>query len=497
MKRKALTFLLLTALLTETFGVLSCGSSTDTPAGDTTASAGTTAPEETSPFVPDNLPALDYGGKEVKVFIGDYNDAYVVDMVAEEETGSRLNDAIYHSIQSVEERLNVDLVYSWESYTWAESDGFISKVASWVMAGDDTMDLHFSPNNYTAQMLEGDYFIDLSKEKYIDLEKPWYNQTVKANMPTDYIHFVSGSFAIANVKNAYAIYYNDDLYKSLGRTEDLYELVDSGKWTKDKFTELLKDTYADLNGDTKADYNDRYGLTFGDENKYMGFMKSFGMDIFVKTKDGYEFAYDNARALDAIEFLCKLVNENEAVLKALGNSDHPECMISTGGGNYASKLFVEGNSLFSCSLVADASTIVPAISFSYGLLPYPKWDESMDGYHTMLQRNCYAVIPVTSKDTECAGAVLEAMSSECYRSLLPEYCEVSLKVRYSQDDNVSRMFDLICGSIVYDPGEIFARQLGTPSATVKTAISQNDPNWASRMASAKAGLVEKMDAILK
>ena len=81
----------------------------------------------------------------------------------------------------------------------------------------------------------------------------------------------------------------------------------------------------------------------------------------------------------------------------------------------------------------------------------------------MLQRSCYALIPVTVEDKDAAGAVLEALSSESYRTLVPEYCEVSLKTRYSQDDDVSRMFDLVINSMVYDPGEIFSGQRGSPS----------------------------------
>ena len=113
----------------------------------------------------------------------------------------------------------------------------------------------------------------------------------------------------------------------------------------------------------------------------------------------------------------------------------------------------------------------------------------------MLQRSCYALIPVTVEDKDAAGAVLEALSSESYRTLVPEYCEVSLKTRYSQDDDVSRMFDLVINSIVYDPGEIFSGQLGSPSGDFRSAILDNKPNWASAIAKKKDSLIEKMNKI--
>ena len=494
--KKLTASLLLISLLAS---LASCGSQ-DSGTNDTTSSGvstDTTAEETTSQFVKDDLPSdLDLGGKTVGIMIGDYFNAFLDDLYSPEETGNRLSDAVYRTSKKVQERLNVVLEYNYQTYAWSEMAGFQSKVISGILAGDTGFDLLFDVQNYSAQMLEGEYFANFADIGNISLEKPWYNQTVLENMPDDYIYFLSGQFSLANVKSAFAMYFNADLYSSLGLTEDLYALVDDGKWTIDKLDELTKNTYSDLNGDTKADASDRYGITFGDVNKYMGFIKSCGIDIFKKTSSGYEFTYDNEHASEVVSRLCALISDNENTQVAFGNDDtHPEYQISTGGGNYASKIFTDGRALFSFGLIADAATIVPSIDFSYGLLPYPKWDENQAEYATMLQRTCYAMMPVTVEDKDAAGAVLEALSSESYRTLVPEYCEVSLKTRYSQDDDVSRMFDLVINSIVYDPGEIFASLLGTPSGAIKGAIIDNKPNWASNMAKEKTALIEKMNQI--
>ena len=193
---------------------------------------------------------------------------------------------------------------------------------------------------------------------------------------------------------------------------------------------------------------------------------------------------------------CSLINENENVLPGNPNKDGFETFqLSAGGGNYMSKLFLEGRAMMSCSLVADASMIIPEIDFAYGLLPYPKWDEAQENYQTILQRACYALVPVTCEDTDAASAVLEALSSASHRTLIPEYCEVSLKVRYSQDDDVARMFDLIRSSVTYDAGEIYGISLGTPTADFREQIVKNDPNWASHAESKKSTWIEKMEKI--
>ena len=197
--RTALTLLLLAAL------IASCGESgaqEDTPPQSDDA-ATTAAPEETQ-FAPDSLPDdLDLGGKTVNIVIEDYMNAFLEDMYAEEETGNRLSDAIYNVITGVEDRLNANLEYTWQTCSWAEMQTFQQQMCANILAGDDTCDLLFDVGNHAAQMLEGEYFANLAEMKYIDLDKPWYNQTVRENIYSDYVHFVTGDFALANTKNTF------------------------------------------------------------------------------------------------------------------------------------------------------------------------------------------------------------------------------------------------------------------------------------------------------
>jgi len=493
---KKMLLLILLALLM----FVSCQNGTGKIENETksTESVESTQVEEGLPFVADDLPDdLDLKGKEVKIFIGDYNNAYIDDMYSPELTGNRLSDAVYYVVKNVEDRLNVKLKYDYTTYTWDQMTAFQNKIISGILAGDNSFDIFFDVMNYSSNMIENKYFINLAETKYINLDKPWYNHTVLENMPDDNIYFLSGQFSLVNIKSAFAVYFNDNLYKSLGKNEDLYAVVDSGKWTLDKLEEVIKDVYSDLNGNGEPDSGDRFGLTFGDENKYLGFIKSLGMDIFVKKGGGYEFAWDNERALEVIAKLCPLINSNINVLsvKKHGGNNNTDFAVSSGGGNFTNKSFIEGNSLFTLSLVADAATIVPSIDFNHGLLPYPKLNEAQENYSIMLQRNCFVLMPTTVTDPDSASAVLEAISSESYRSLVPEYCEITLKTRYSYDDDVSRMFDLIINSIVYDPGEIYANLLGTPSMIIKEALRDNNPNWASKMVSIKNGLINKMDSV--
>ncbi|MCR5263382.1 MAG: extracellular solute-binding protein [Clostridiales bacterium] len=498
MKRIISAALLVSLLISS---LISCGG-TDAADNSVTDMADTGSPadteavsgEETTLFTPDGLPAdLDLGGREVQINIGNYNDAYWTDFYSGEETGNRLSDTIFRTIQSVSDRLNVKLTYSRSDFTWSDMNKYIQQIKSVILAGDDSIDLIMGAMSFCDWRLEGDYLADLSKTAYIDLSKPWYNQTVISNLPDDRIDFIVGDFSLVTAEYPFGMYFNQNLYESLGRTEDLYGIVDGGKWTYEKLTSLIADSYGDLDGDGKAGAGDRYGLVFGDSNKYLGFLQPCGIKMFVKTDGGYEFVYDNEHAVNAIQYLAALINENGNVRPALGNADNPELM-SSGGGNYVHYAFLEGRSMFTGALVRDAAAIIPNIDFQYGLLPFPKYEESYE-YASMLQRSGYAQIPVTATNADDSSAVLEALSSEYYRTVMPEYCEVTLKTRYSQDSDVSRMFDLIIHSVTFDPGELYAMLLGTPSGMIKEALATSSPNWVSMVAKRKDTMISEMQKV--
>ena len=492
--KKTMLFLLAALLLT------SC-SSADTTETTETASSETTASvteAETEPlFESDDLPdTLDFGGETMGVYVGNYNDAYYADLYSAEETGNRFSDSIYHMLKGVEERLNIKLEYIDDQFTYSEISAHTKRVTSAIMAGDDTFDLIIGATNFSAVVNDGEYFMNLADLPYVDLEKPWYNQSVIENMPSDYIFSTLGSFSIANVKNAFGIFFNQSLLNTMDIDVDLYQMVDDGKWTLDALTALVKDTYIDLDGDMQKSAQDQYGMTFGDSNKFLGLLPAFDIKMFEKTDDGYAFTYNSERAASAVTHMCDWVHATNDVASVKGNNDNEAegWMISSGGGNYVSKIFMEGRALFSASLIADAQSIVAGIDFEYGLLPYPKWDETQQNYQTTLQRAAHALIPTTA-NAESASALFEALSSATYRTLIPEYFEVTLKTRYAQDNDTSRMYDLIANSIYYEPGEIFGTQMGSPSALFKEAINKNTPNWASIMKANEKKLMNQIAEI--
>ena len=134
------------------------------------------------------------------------------------------------------------------------------------------------------------------------------------------------------------------------------------------------------------------------------------------------------------------------------------------------------------SLAGDAAALIGDAKFGYGLMPYPKYDEAQENYVTGDQRQAYFAA-LGYADKELVGAVLEAWSSECYRILQPEYFETTLKARYSADDDMTEMFDLIRETIKIDVSSYFGSIVGSMVDPMKNLITEKkEGQWASEIA---------------
>lgn len=475
-KRHIVTILLLSFILS-----ISCGNDNDTAVtGSGSEAVVTTAVENTDgeiEFIADNLPELDYEGTEINWLCGDYNDAYYDDIWAENLNGSLVNDSIFNARRSVEERLNITLNVERYQFVWAELSEYNSMVKSIVLSGDSTYDALIG---YTLVplIIEGGYFSNLADNEYLELDMPWWNQSANELMPDqDNIQFITGDATLSLIKHSLCMFFNQDLLDSYQITENLYDVVRAGDWTLDYMERLITDSYSDLNGNQQYDKDDRYGLTFGDTNKYRMLPAAMNVDMYTKTSDGYELTFISERTNDIFTRLQELVNNNVNVRVAASDQSNDE-VIDSFGGNKTSSIFVSGNAMFSASLIGDASTILENSTFTLGMIPFPKYDENQDDYYTAAQRFAHIYIPATAEDSGRSGAVLEAWASECYRSVMPTYFETNLKTRYATDSDMAEMFDLLRANLCVEFGTVFYSQLGLNCDTFKN-LSNSSWNFAS------------------
>ncbi len=496
---KRITVLLL-ALLTGVSVVLTaCGGGPSAPAATTAPS--TTAPAETEDptrdangFLKDELPAdLDYSGANFSAFIGDYTNAFGCDFWVEEETGNAFSDGVFAARRNVEERLKIKMTEELFYFVWDTRNQYFGRVQSLVMAGDDTYDA-FWGYPLVSLFTSGNYFRNLALNKYIDLDKPWYTQSVREILPgKDTVYFLIGDGTTSLIKHSYCMFFNQDSLDDHGIKESVYDLVNAGKWTMDKMTELAAVGYADLNGDGKQDIEDAFGLTFGDMNKIMVIPASCQVTMYERIDDGgRKFVMGSEHAVDVMDYWYNMLSQ-DYVLKPVVNGVNPQTIASF-AGNYIDRAFCEERAMFTESLVGDAQYILESSDFTLGLAPCPKFDESQDGYYTTAQRCAHFYISVTAKDPDFSGAVTEAWSSECYRTVMPIFFEVNLKMRYSTDSDMTAMFDLVRNSIITQFGSVF--QLAISPNCDYFKYNNGGGAWKTEMASKEAAAQKAVDELV-
>ena len=491
MKRTITLAILLSIILSAASCGESGGETQTTTSGDSTE----TTVVETDGFEKDSLPELNYNGDEVNWFCGDYSSAYFDDIYAEDQNGSLVNDAVFNARRSIEERLKIKLNVERYEFVWAGVSEYNNMVKSMVMSGDTTYDAYVG---YTLVplIIEGGYFSDLSTNRYLDLDKPWWNQDCRNLMLGDSVWFVTGDATMSLIKHSLCVYFNQDLLDSLGKKENMYELVKSGDWTLDTLESMIKDSYSDLNGNSEVDENDQYGLTFGDTNKFRMISAAMDVDMYTKVNGGYELSFISERNNDVFTRLQTLVTTNENVRQGLWDGDNSTEMFASFGGNKVSKIFTSGNALFTGSLVGDAATILDNSKFEVGMIPFPKYDSDQDDYYTAAQRFAHIYIPstVVGEQNDRAGAVLEAWASECYRSVMPTYFETSLKTRYSSDNDMAEMFDLLRANTKVEFGTVFYSSLALNCDTFKNI--DKDWNFASETESLRAKTETQLEELV-
>ena len=216
---------------------------------------GETMAEETPEAIEDwySLPEGDYDGYEFNILYIDWSNYANGLYFNEEEAGDVLNGEVYKRQRAVEEQLNVKL-----NTTMTQWDRLFGQIKNAVAAGDDIYDFALTHCIAGVAPLAVDGLVlDFNRMEGFQLDKPWWNQNMNREMTIGGALLFGVSDYIIPEPNV--IYFNKELQASYGM-EDFYSIVREGKWTLDKFTELVKIPMADLNGDGVYDASDQYGL---------------------------------------------------------------------------------------------------------------------------------------------------------------------------------------------------------------------------------------------
>jgi ABC-type sugar transport system, periplasmic component len=465
------------------------GSNVDTTAAVTDIGEETSAEnvETQRSQIKDTLPeSLDFDGTVIRVLSRDDGTSLGMEIIAPEETGDVVIDAIYNRQIKVEERLNVKIEPIYVNQDIHGGDQINSRIRKAVLAGSDDYDIaanHMS--QYTPLILEG-AFLNLNKLDYLDFDQPWWSASFKEKISVDgKLYFAVGDIALTMIKAMYTQFINLDLFENVFPNEDIYEIVLSGNWTIDKMIDYCKSMYNDLNGDGAIDINDQFGYMVNSGGHHAdAWMGATNVPIIDSSGATPEFILDNPITYEFVDSYRRLLfNDNCSFLTTLSDSEYY-------------KPFKEGRALFTAMMLSNVEHLRD-MDPDYGMIPIAKLNETQEEYTGWTHNgfSAFAVIQ-TCQYPDTAAALLEAMCVESYRNVTEAFFDVALKLKYARDDTSSRMLDIVRESIVFDFGMVYSQALESVMQMFRDATKPAEFNTASKIATKLSVSQKKLDDLL-
>ena len=402
-----------------------------------------TAPE-TETTLGDDVPELDFGGDTLTFSV---TTAYAYEMDAEELTGEVTNDAVFNRNKKMEDRFNVTIdetAVNNPSHT--EHQAFIRQS---IAAMDNSFDIAAVYVYYAGDLVLENLFTSWDSIPYVNLDNPWWVSKINKTFTVGgRLYTAVSDLCVTSMQLAYSYLFNRKIAADYD-VENLYDVVDEGRWTLDCEYELTKNFYVDLNGNGKRDVKDVYGLLSDVNTSLDCYYAACGQPLLVEGEDGLDVVLKSERALTIYEKVNRIINENDGAFLIYHGQN---------GMSYDSKyaIFMNDSALLMPVRLSALYNQLRDMESDFGIIPYPKGDEAQEDYLTCCLDN-YSVlcIPNVFTDYGMIGALAEALSCESKISVMPAFYESALQDKYSRDERSVKMLDLIMDGRTYDLSVLF------------------------------------------
>jgi len=447
MAKKLIWLIIVTCFALSVF--MACGenqNTADTPSGaDIEAGADQTGQnileESTEPAIP--YPEADYGGYEFKMLVPgpDTGFWYNTEMYAEEENGDPINDAIYKRVREVEAMYNIRL----KNIETAGSKSSMARKS--IKSGDNAYDmLLFEMGGGDVQSLASEgSLIDLKNVPGLNLDCGWWDQKCVEGMSlVGRLFNATGEISYYRYRTTEVVLFNKELAKDFG-LEDPYRLVRDKKWTIDKMQQMMKGTAKDLDGDGKMTEKDQFGIVIYTSVVSTG-MFGTGERMSKKNADDIpELVMHNDRLISVVEKYFEFVYDFDLVF------DWARLSVAA-PYDVGLKIFEEGRALFDFNGM-HAVPNLRQMDTDFGILPIPMYEENQaSGYGHIANSYVtpFVLIPADAPELERSGVIIDALARKGMEHITPAYYDVSLKGKFSRDDESQEILDLVFSTMVWD-----------------------------------------------
>ena len=441
-----------------------------------------TNPEDKDPYEDylASLPDRKWEGEEFKILI---TAAYESVYNAEDGAESPVDQEGYERNLAAEEKYGIDIQYIVYDGNAANAAPLVTAIRTADESGDP-FDLTMAQASYMMPLATEGYFQNVVNNEYMHMDEAWYHQSInEMTRIGDKQYAFSNEFIASQIASVMVLHFNKTLYKDLGYTESLYDLVDSHQWTYDKMYSLIQGLHLELDDDGVKSQGDRFGIV-GAPQIIGCLLKGMENHPVSKNAEG-EWSienYYNDRLTTSFEKLLLLWNSDDS-LRLPANADNAQ-------------LFAEGRALFmSVSIGVLFWEQMQNMTIKNGILPFPLYDEHQENYYHAMQRWELNFIP-RAADYERASIVSEYLAFLSYRDFLPVYWEDAIKLRQSDVEDDMRMLNLIRDTMYFGFDEMYVAAMGGLGDMCPSLIASNKNELASSWSNSKDLYKENLDIIL-
>lgn len=486
-------FARITAAALAALMLLSTAACSDTPGdnstGDTTAASSDTVSSETQSemndldrraAIDDGLPEKNFNGQEFRVLT---SEEYEYEIKSEEMTGEVTNDAVYDRNVRIEDRFNCKITTVLNSAPYNE-------VKLTVSSGDDAYEIagHYEYKAYVP--ISAGCYLNWNEIPHIDQSKPWWSTDSNAGSTINGKLFcIVGDLSISALKYTYAFFFNMPLLESYGYdSSTMYSTVREGKWTLDKLNSMVNEIYEDKNGNGEKDVGDTFSYGYWGYHGTDVWVTAMGEKITTYDKEANEIkvTLGTEKVYSALEKLINIVFNSKGGIRFKDET--------TGKGE-----FINGNVCLMPLLVNDCYGALRDMQDTYGILPFPKYDENQTNYYTnSMDQHTVFGIPKTVREEnyEFLGIVMEALNAESYKTVYPAYYDTALKGKYSADPETAEMVDLIMAGRVYEFSFQFGEFCSNLPYMFRYQLYDGNPDLASKLASSSKVMAKQLGKVL-
>ena len=405
-------------------------------------------PEESKEIIQDtenpileSLPTKDFDGRDFTILVFGDKAVETDGSIVRRDMGSDdLEMSIYKRTLFLEEKYNVAL-------TMASTEDAYQTLFTDTDSGGQSFDLVMPhPTEGIANILMSGLCANLLELNNLSLDQPWYVQSMVKNYQTNGKLYTVVCDLDAAGMGFQGIIYNEDLYKSVGYTDDLYEAVYNGEWTLDYFYRTVMEYQPSNEGVNREDK--MYSLIYH-KSRENSFMYGAGQTTVKRNSENqYELAL-NSKSLDVVaDYLYKLIYESENVFvgEQTFYSEFANCKMM--------QVFKSGHSVFFEYDIGGLYLHLRDISFNLGYLPMPKLDSYQEDYQ-MICGGVGTLIPASLNTKEDSAIILEAMARHSNLNLRPAFYNTILQGRLSPESKDYEMLDYIYDRVFFDIGFTF------------------------------------------